>query len=239
MLFILVFILSGCSILRSSKLLLPNWFDFTEIAAEVYVDEAMPADRRQALLTELALAQARVAGFFGERVGQPRLFACSTEDCFLANGGVSAKGKAYGASMLLLSPRGLNTVIISHEFSHIELNERLGVFKTLRVIPRWFDEGLAVLVSEDPRYSREIWRQAKQDGLELLETPAAGEIAWGEGNWLQTYGTARHWVGDWYARVGPDGLQRFIRDLNEGVSFQTAFKQAAAVPETRLPTDPT
>ncbi|TDC30301.1 hypothetical protein E1211_24450 [Micromonospora sp. 15K316] len=53
---------------------------------------------------------------------------------------------------VMLSPRGIVAVIAAHELSHVELHERLG--SHTGQIPQWFDEGLAVLVSNAPRYLR-------------------------------------------------------------------------------------
>lgn len=40
-----------------------------------------------------------------------------------------------------------------HELSHIELNARLGYIRAaFGGVPVWFDEGVAVIVSDDPRY---------------------------------------------------------------------------------------
>ncbi|MFG1943168.1 hypothetical protein [Nonomuraea sp. NPDC048826] len=48
----------------------------------------------------------------------------------------------------MLSPRGADPVIASHELSHVELHTRLAGAE----VPQWFDEGLAVVVCGDPRY---------------------------------------------------------------------------------------
>jgi hypothetical protein len=53
---------------------------------------------------------------------------------------------------VMLSPRGIDAVIAAHELAHVELHERLG--SHAGHVPQWFDEGLAVLVSDDPRYLR-------------------------------------------------------------------------------------
>ena len=45
--------------------------------------------------------------------------------------------------------------LLAHEFSHVELHAQIGVFRLLMgAIPAWFDEGLAVIVADDPRYLR-------------------------------------------------------------------------------------
>jgi hypothetical protein len=57
------------------------------------------------------------------------------------------------ARLHFASPRGADVVIAVHELAHAELHRRIGVVTTLsRSVPRGFDEGLAVVVSDDPRY---------------------------------------------------------------------------------------
>ena len=70
-------------------------------------------------------------------------FRKASEQCYVEHGGGTDKGRAYGESMLLLSPRGLNAVITSHELTHIELHHRIGALRSWRAIPAWFDEGLS------------------------------------------------------------------------------------------------
>ena len=124
--------------------------------------------------------------------------------------------------MLLLSPRGLNAVITSHELTHIELHHRIGSFRSWRTIPAWFDEGLAVLVSEDPRYSDEAWLKITNNGLNAPELKDIGRML-GRGDWLLVYGTARREVGRWYQRVGCAGLALLIANVKDGKDFDSEF----------------
>ena len=224
---LLVLGLSGCSVIRSAKLFAPTWFGFTEICDDVYADDHMTPDQRQAFLKTLSLAKRRVSIFFDGIDGSPKVFACSTEQCFVSHGGIGAKGKAYGNSMLLLSPRGLNVVIISHELTHIELHNRVGAFRSWRTIPSWFDEGLAVLVSEDPRYTDNAWLRATDHGRKAPKLEDIGKML-GNGDWLLSYGTARREVGAWYLRAGRSGLERLIAELKDGKGFDTAFNSIAS-----------
>jgi hypothetical protein len=212
--------ISGCSTVRSAKLFVPSWFGFSEISEGVHVDDQMPLSQQQEFLKTLGLAKSRVSAFFGDIEGSPKVFACSTEECFVSHGGITAKGKAYGDSMLLLSPRGLDVVIAAHELTHIELHHRVGVFRSWREIPNWFDEGLAVLVSEDPRYIEEAWLQATDNGRNAPELNAIGKTTLlGNDNWQLSYGTARRAVGEWYQHAGRAGFVRLIADVKDGKDF--------------------
>lgn len=214
---------SGCGTLQSTKLFAPTWFGFVEVTNGVYVDEEMPSAQRDGVLNTVKEGKARVAEFFGGIEGNPTIFACSTEKCFVASGGVSAKGKSYGSSMLLLSPRGLDVVIVSHELTHIELHTRIGTFRAWHSIPDWFDEGLAVLVSEDARYTDRAWLKATDNGSKAPELNSIGKTVPLGGDWQIGYGTARRAVGMWYASAGRAGLKRLIAEIKAGKEFDSVF----------------
>ena len=224
----LVLCTSGCSTVRSTKLFAPSWFGFSEISEHMYADDQMSVSQRQEFLKILDLAKSRVSAFFGGIEGSPKVFACSTEKCFVSHGGVTAKGKTYGDSMLLLSPRGLDVVIAAHELSHIELHNRVGVFRSWREIPDWFDEGLAVLVSEDPRYTEGAWLQATDNGRNAPELTAIGKaIPLGNDNWQLSYGTSRRAVGEWCLHAGRAGLAHLITEVKSGKNFDSVLNTTA------------
>ena len=229
----LVLCTSGCSTVRSTKLFAPSWFGFSEIGENVYVNDQMSASQRQEFLKILDLAKSRVSAFFGGIEGAPKVFACSTEECFVSHGGVTAKGKTYGDSMLLLSSRGLDVVVAAHELSHIELHNRVGVFRSWREIPDWFDEGLAVLVSKDPRYTEGAWLQATDNGRNAPELKAIGKtISLGNDNWQLSYGTSRRAVGEWYLHAGHTGLAHLITEVKSGKDFDSVFNTIASEAST-------
>lgn len=225
----MMIVLSGCSTLRSAKLFAPTWFGFVQIAEGIYVDEAMPPSQREAFLASADAAKARVSDFFGPLKGNPNIFACSTEACFVSYGGLTAKGTAYGSSRVLLSPRGLGLVTLSHELTHVELYRRVGDFRAWHAIPPWFDEGLAVLVSQDPDYTMDTWLRATNNGRGAPALKLLGNaVPWAEGQ--LSYGTARQVVGQWYSRVGSEGLVRLIRGIQAGYDFDTLFGRAPFIP---------
>ena len=122
----------------------------------------------------------------------------------------------------MLPPRGLNEVIISHELTHIELHSRVGVLRSWRSIPSWFDEGLAVLVSQDPRYTEEGWLRATENGRKAPKLEEIGKLL-DRSEWLMSYGTARREVGAWYERAGRSGLERLIEEVRRGGDFNLSL----------------
>jgi hypothetical protein len=229
--------LTACDKVRNFTLLVPSWSGFEKIADHVWVDNQMPPPQREEFIDILNSARQRARHFIGDLQGNANIFACSTEACYRDAGGGSSKGIALGDAALLLSPRGLDVVILCHELVHIELHHRIGVLRSANTIPSWFDEGLAVLISEDPRYSESAWLDATSNGRKI---PSLNDISrlLGNGEWLISYGTARREVGLWYRTVGGAGLARLINQVRDGAPFEQIYgthfveaHKASALPE--------
>lgn len=112
------------------------------------------------------------------------------------------------------------------------------IFATKDIL-RWFDEGLAVLVSNEPTHSEEIWQAVKADGI---ATPALNELESRE-KWLAAakkygdtatnkeqykvvYATAGHEVRNWYRKAGKAGLTQLIEAIRQGRPFTQAYQEA-------------
>ncbi len=131
----------------------PNCYGFERVAPHLFIER--DADRALRANAENMVSQgrARVAAFYGGLSGSPRVLICTSEDCYRRVHGGRSKGMAFLRFALVLSPRGTTPVIAAHELSHIELHRRVGVVRILRqAVPQWFDEGVAVVVSDNPRY---------------------------------------------------------------------------------------
>lgn len=123
----------------------------------LYVDKQMPFEERSRLSTAIVAAKSHVAEFYGTLVLEPVIVACSTQACDRRLGGRGAHAANFSGwkfAVIRLSPRGLNKTIVSHELSHVQAHQRVGITRLLSgKLPAWFDEGLAVLVSEDRQHS--------------------------------------------------------------------------------------
>ena len=155
---VLVILAIGCLPLLSPAVAAyacPSCYGLQRVTGSLIVDPAMSVEDRTKLQEIVARAAVQVADFYGSFAQQPILLACATEECDRRLGGKGARANTYGTTFIRLSPRGLNQAILAHEFSHVELHARIGVFRLLvGAIPAWFDEGLAVIVSDDARYLR-------------------------------------------------------------------------------------
>ncbi|GAA3117888.1 hypothetical protein [Streptosporangium carneum] len=127
----------------------PACYGLESLGPRLYVEQGLPAERRRQVAEVVRAAERRVSDFYGGRRSSPLVLACLTEECYRRIGGGGERGVAVLNRAVMLSSRGVDPVIASHELSHVEFHDRLG---GERGVPQWFDEGLAVLVSEDPRY---------------------------------------------------------------------------------------
>ena len=89
-----------------------------------------------------------------EKTGQfhskPTAIFCLTEKCFNAFGFKRASAATVGYFAIIISPRGWKPYYIRHELLHYRQAEELGLFVQWRA-PKWFTEGMAYSLSEDPR----------------------------------------------------------------------------------------
>jgi hypothetical protein len=229
---------SSCSTVRSFRIIAPSLFGTNEIEDGIYLDDEITEKQKEELYKSINISKKRLAKFYGILKTRPGIIACATEDRYKQFGGISAKGKNYGSIGILLSPRGINSEIISHEWSHRELFERLGYFNH-RKIAYWFDEGLAVYISGDEQYSHDRWEQATENGktapgLDELETLTKWLKANREKDHILSYGTAREEVARWLNKAGVDGLRELLNRLSKGEDFYSAYFSIAKINSTFL-----
>lgn len=203
----------------------PGCYGFARVEQDVFVDRDATARQRAEARTVVADARAAVAAFYGAQQSTPVLFICMTPACYDRVGGGGSHGQAILDLALFLSPQGGNSVIAAHELSHVELHKRLGRLKTMRRdIPQWFDEGVAVLVSHDPRYPLAQTEEACADAME-------GDMPASRDEWVQDpahdrlYAKAVQRIGCWMAqRGGPAAVPALIGKVAAGLPFDNAFR---------------
>lgn len=125
----------------------PRCFGLVKVKDGLYAESGID---QQSLIDAVSTGEQRVAEFYSGRQATPAVLACRTAGCYRRIGGGGERGKAVRSWGLLLSPRGVDPVIAAHELSHVEFHQRLGSHR--KAVPQWFDEGLAVVVSDDSRY---------------------------------------------------------------------------------------
>ena len=243
---------AGCSNLRGAKLLLPESFGFRQISKNLYLENAADPEAEARLLEAMDQAEDRIRICFGDVKSNPVVHVCVSDDCYRSFGGMGSKAKVYG-DHILLSPRGFTWHYLAHEWSHDEIRTRLSFWAWWR-LPRWFDEGLAVVISEAPEHSEAHWQSLVVSGVErpsrseLLgyrslrqwldavrrygETQNSRRRAEGAPEVRPVYAAAGHEVRPWFAEVGTPGLLDMIRRLNQGEGFEKIYSENSKADST-------
>lgn len=81
---------------------------------------------------------------------KPRVIFCSSQACFQSLGLGKRSAATIGTFGIVISPRAWKPYYVCHEMIHHLQDEKLGMFKAWRD-PKWFIEGMAYSLSEDPR----------------------------------------------------------------------------------------
>ncbi len=222
---------SGRASARSMRLFSPAASGMEGLGRGIYADPALSEAERAELLDAVAQGRERTEKFYGGLATSPTITACATMDCYRYFGGIGTKGTSRWW-VIVLAPRGRTAAVVAHEWSHSELAQRIGKIRTMFGVPQWFDEGVAVLLSEDPDYSEERWRSATDNGAKRLPFPEL----WSQRAWLRatridrqlTYGAAGREVARWYAAVGREGFDRLIEALRRGEDFPEVYRRVEA-----------
>lgn len=229
--------LAGCSALHSARMWFPKASGMDEVDPHLFVEWAMSVEQRQEVQRQIKIGRATVEVFYADISTSPYFVACLTTECDVSFGSYGQRAASYGDLAIRLSAKGLSAPLIAHEWSHAELFHRVGGWWYARKIPRWFDEGLAVVVADEPRHSEENWRQIQRQGL---ATPKLAKLVsfsdWGNavseygetagdapGNLHVVYTAAGHEVRNFLACAGMDGVSNVLDAVRSGSSFDVAY----------------
>jgi hypothetical protein len=174
-------------------------------------------------------ASDRVSKFWGGRMCNPKFIYCDNDADFKnlsVNPGTPAVTYCKLGTYIVLSKEGADPDIIAHEISHAELYTRVGFYYWTFKIPDWFKHGLAMQNDYRKYYSTDTLI-ARTDHFKNM--PDVTQFKTGAQFYNGTidqimlrYMVAKYEVGRWYSR---EKLNKLIKDLNSGKSFDEAFKQ--------------
>ena len=206
----------------------PGCYGLERFSGNTFIERSASPQQRARVAAVLEQARNRVAGFYGDLQTQPRILVCVSDGCYQKIRYVGSRGNAFGDLALELSPRGIDPVTAAHELSHMELHHRIGLIRYfLGAIPSWFDEGLAVVVSDDPRYLRPAGGadRCKVRSDEALPT---GIMEWahaiGPDDRNQLYAKAACRVADWIkTKGGAKAVLRLVARVSGGTPFAEAY----------------
>jgi hypothetical protein len=222
----------GCVALYSSvqipglaPLLCPWCLGFERLEPGLFIEASASGTVRQQTEATFHDSKPAVGRYFGPLQSDPAIFVCVTENCYLR--GERRQGKTIGISFLdwviLLSPRGNTKVALMHELSHTELHRRLGL--KMFAVPTWFDEGLAVNISDDPRFLAPPGSDTRCVVPRPTRLPANGAT------WVSAteatgtpYAEAACLVSMWLDRQDrASAILTLVSDIKAGIPFARAY----------------
>lgn len=229
--------LSACSTAHSARMWFPKTFGMDEVNPRLFVEPTMTAEQREELQLQIAIGRAQVERFYGSITTTPYVVACVSRECDVRFGSYGQPAASYGDIAIRLRAVARSAPLVAHEWSHAELYRRAGGWWHAREIPRWFDEGVAVMVANEPRHSEENWREIQRRGLPM---PTFDELIsfndWGAavnkygetagdvpGNLHVVYTTAGHEVRRFLSCAGPTGIAAVLDAVNAGSAFDEAY----------------
>lgn len=216
--------------------------NFKSTDKKVYFSPDIKSNKYKELKSIIAEAEARVDSFYQGKKSSPKIIICQTPQqyqkyCSSTEGAGCSIGTPWGSAYVILNAQGMNTDVIAHEMSHIELLKRIGWWRTTNDVPQWFNEGLALMLdrrfvvetSPRDRYRayRYEWRYYTRNGRDLLllkDISTMREFFRGDQKHVMTaYMTAGMEVSYWLLLRREAGLQRFIKKMQDGIPFEEAY----------------
>jgi hypothetical protein len=207
----------------------PVCFGFEKLESGIYVQNGMTIEAQALTRRMLALSDERIRDFYGDRQSHPSVLICETQNCISRIGGGDAATGSVGALVLLMGPKGMNEIDITHELSRIEVAGRIGVYHSIMdTIPAWFDEGVAVVASDAPEFA--ALAKANQNGCldKPIDNLPVDKIKWFEeaGEYPFIYAQAGCRVANWMAtRGGSHAVSRLLAQVAKGESFDRAYTE--------------
>ncbi len=211
---------------HDTRNMLIDFYDFEKDGRIYYRSGVDPAVIEE-LKEILPLAEDRIKGLYGDKISNPKIIYCATDEDYLKFGVpilTPACARIKIGTYMVISKDGLALDIIAHELAHVELYERIGLLNTIMDMQAWFDEGLAMQVDYRDYYSEETLR-SKTNNLETLPDVQAMKNyqQFGAGTKEQVklnYMTARYEISRWYT---PEKLESFLASINSGNTLEQSF----------------
>jgi len=143
-----IFPSSALAFYKPTRVLLPQLFGVECLTKQICID-----DRAQ--LAEAEALRAEAIDFVTEKVGRisqvPRFIFCSTAACANRFGQYRTAAYNVGTFGIVIRTKGWKKHFVRHELIHHLQNERLGSINAFLFKPKWFLEGMAYSLSQDPR----------------------------------------------------------------------------------------
>jgi hypothetical protein len=203
----------------------PACYGFRVAQRDIYVQRTLGVAQQADIVSMIENARHELTNFWGPLQARPRILVCSDADCFRRLGGGGRRGMSLYDKVAVLSPRGSNVTIAAHELSMNEMHHRIGVWALAAGrMPIWFDEGIAMMASNDLRYLLPAG-QANRCLASASASLPAGMLEWNKTALTdhQLYAKAACRTSQWIAaHGGAPAVVALVDRMATGSSFEEA-----------------
>lgn len=213
---------------QETRSILIDYSDFKK-EGRIYFNASTPHNKIDSLKSLIEQAAIRIDSFWGQEISTPKFIYCDNEYDFkkyCVNPSAPAVTYLKLGCVIVLSREAINIDIIAHELSHAEFYERVGFYKFNNKIPTWFKHGLAMQNDHRSYYSEDTLKIKSGNFQNLPDIKSITSDKQFYAGTLQqimlNYMTAKHEVKNWYSK---DKLDRFVKDINSGKTFEEALGQ--------------
>ena len=139
---------SALAFYKPTRVIVPQFFGVECFNENICIDD-------KARLAEAETLRAEAITFVIKNIGAiskvPRFIFCCREECARKFGLYGAAAYNVGTYGIVIRTKGWEPHFVRHELIHHLQNERLGSIKASFLMPKWFVEGMAYALSDDPR----------------------------------------------------------------------------------------
>lgn len=207
----------------------PGCFGFEHLQGQIYVQHGMSDKDKSKAIHLLIDAENRIKDFYGSVKYKPRVLVCATARCIRRLGGGGADMGSIGPYVMLLSLQSVNVIDVSRLLALVDIQGRMGVRHVLvGSVPAWFEEGVAVLVSDDPQFiasprgNRDRCLADPSDQLPVQISDWNSETQEDSSLYASAACRVYHWM---LARGGSFAVARLLEEIANGESFNKAYNE--------------
>ena len=187
--------------------------------SNVFFHPGFDPDQQLEILSDFAEAQQRISRVFGPPVSNPRVLIALDADSAAWGADATASMHRAPRMCVVIGPHGRNVDVIAHELMHAEMQHRLGLIRTLRQLPSWFDEGVALMVDHrEPFLPENI--ELEKEAIEAVTRLWSGRAFASQSDLRAGYQAARLAAGQ---RLGDHELYAGLKRIRQGEAFDQVF----------------
>ncbi len=193
---------------------------YQQINSKVFLAQDISPERTNELSQLVDSAIQRITDVYGAPISKPWILITSdarTSTTWGANETASTHRMPW-CTCIIVGPHGQNVDVIAHELLHAEIQHRVGLWRLLKEIPVWFDEGAALTVDYRKPFLPETIKFSHEKIIKVERLDRYKDFF--SGNIRENYQASRMAV---IPLIREDSFYKDLERIASGETFQTVF----------------